>query len=171
MHEDMNRALSESETASELRRTKAELAKAIVSIKAFQAQLCAIRKEKFGKRMMGRNYEVNTEDFLVMTHLGKLLHTGFWKFHKFLQKGWGDCSDKEGSVCYYIFQNVELPANYDKPTYWILVLKPCINKKYIVMRANFEEQIRKQQNCKHKPIRIQFKENALSNKKLFVFFR
>ena len=97
--EDMNRALSESETASELRRTKAELAKAIVSIKAFQAQLCAIRKEKFGKRMMGRNYEVNTEDFLVMTHLGKLLHNGFWRFHKFLQNGWGDYSDKEGSEC------------------------------------------------------------------------
>ena len=102
--------------------------------------------------MIGQDYEIDTQDYLVMTHLGKVIHTGFWRYHKYLQPGWGGCNEKEGSVCHYIFQNVELPPHVDKPTYWVLVLKPCINKKYIVMRANFEEQIRKQQNFKQIPI-------------------
>ena len=95
VHEDMNRALSESETACELRRTKAEVAKAIVSIKALHAQLCSIRKDKVGKRMIGRDYEIDTQDYLVMTHLGKLLHTGFWRYHNISNKVGGTTVTKK----------------------------------------------------------------------------
>ena len=165
----MNAALAEDEIQHELKKTRAELEQAILTIKPLHAQLCSIRKDRFGKCMIGRDYEVDSKDYLVMDHEGKCIHKDFWPYHKFLPGGWGDYSEVVGSVCHYIFQNVTLPPHMDKATYWILTITPSVNRKFIVMRANFEEQIRKQQSGKQLPVWIHFVAATLSNRYFLLY--
>ena len=69
----LDAALEENETKHELKRAKAELEELILTIKLLQRQLCSIRKDIFGKHMIGQDYEVESKNYLVMDHVAKYI--------------------------------------------------------------------------------------------------
>ena len=80
----MNGLLEENRDKHVLKRTKAELEEAITRIRSLEGQLVSLRKDRFGKRMIGKDYAVDSKDYLVMDHVAKYIHKDLWRFHKFL---------------------------------------------------------------------------------------
>ena len=131
----VNGLIGEGSGKDELERVKAELEQAMKRIRSLEGELVSLHKDMFGKCMVEKNYKFNQANYMVMDNVSKFIQRELWCYYKFLPRGWEHYHELPDSVCRYIFKNIPCPPLTEKPKYCELVVKPCVNMKYIVLRA------------------------------------
>ena len=107
------------------------------------SELVSVSGESFGKCMIGKNYPLTSEDLVAHSNVSAYVGREVWPYHKFLPKGWQQYRTDPDSVVQMVLKCVHCPQLIHQAHYWVLVVKPAINKKIISLRANSDEKAKK----------------------------
>jgi hypothetical protein len=126
-----------------IQKLKLLLVEARKTIFNLSSELVSVRDESFGKCMIGKIHPLSTEDLVAHSNVSSYVGREVWPTHKWLPRGWQKYRTDKDSVAQMILKCVQCPQLIHPSHYWVIVVKPAINKKIISLRANSDEKARK----------------------------
>ena len=100
------------------------------------------------KRQLRIDYDWNGEEANLSDKVSNWVKTYLFARYKFLKEGWMDYSTDKDSLPSFVQRKMNMTDVDDFETMWERVICPTMRMKYVTIRCNLNNEIRKAYKCK-----------------------
>ena len=100
------------------------------------------------KRQLRIDYDWNGEEANLSDKVSNWVKTYLFARYKFLKVGWMEYSTDKDSLPSFVQRKMNMTDVDDFETMWERVIRPTMQQKYVTVRCNLNNEIRKAYKCK-----------------------
>ena len=100
------------------------------------------------KRQLRIDYDWNGEEAILSDKVLNWVKTYLFARYKFLKVGWMEYSTDKDSLPSFVQRKMNMTDVDDYETMWERVIRPTMQQKYVTVRCNLNNEIRKAYKCK-----------------------
>ena len=100
------------------------------------------------KRQLRIDYDWNGDEANLSDKVSNWVKTYLFARYKFLKVGWMDYSTDKDSLPSFVQRKMNMTNVDDFETMWERVIRPTMQQKYVTVRCNLNNEIRKAYKCK-----------------------
>ena len=100
------------------------------------------------KHQLRIDYDWNGEEAILSDKVSNWLKTYLFARYKFLKVGWMKYSTDRDSLPSFVQRKMNMTDVDDYETMWERVIRPTMQQKYVTVRCNLNNKIRKAYKCK-----------------------
>jgi hypothetical protein len=114
------------------------------TIKSLQREIKVLKShDRKTKRQLRIDYDWNGEDANLSDKVSNWVKTYLFPRYKFLNDGWMSYQDGYDSLSSFVQRKMKLEVEDDFQGLWDRVIRPTIQQKYVTVRSNMNNEVRK----------------------------
>lgn len=117
--------------------------------KKLQMELRVLKSnDRKTKRQLRIDYDWNGEEANLSDKVSNWVKTYLFARYKFLKVGWMEYKTDSDSLSSFVQRKMNMEEVHDFQGMWERVIRPTIMQKYVTIRCNLNNEIRKAYKCK-----------------------
>jgi len=114
------------------------------TVKSLQSEIRVLKlSERKTKRQLRIDYDWDGENANLSDKVSNWVKTYLFPWYKFLKDGWMAYDDEHGSLSSFVQRKMNMEDEDDFKGLWERVVSPTIQQKYVTVRCNLNNEVRK----------------------------